>query len=261
MADHIEGLSNKDFDILPAAKREGFKFIKVNLHPRAQGKGVGPFRFSGCIELKGWKSGIGAQAKYSFREIRGGQFSFEWSEADADFVCWLLDDTQRGPYSAIGFNRDLLAAHLGQNVFIVSDPAVYIDVKKRAEWLKNNIDRIRKEKEEKRNNLDKRNKIPSSGDNISDLDDQIRFLKSRKEQLELHMSSKDEEQLKLEKEYNDSLKKEDNIIGEQLNQQKFDTSPDLRTRQQKAADTKKANKEEAERQRIKEQRVEDPILT
>lgn len=231
----IENLS-PEINLIAEAKRHGSKFIKVYLHPNAVGNSTGPIRFSGCVELKGSMSGIGPQAKYTFREIRGGSFEFQYSENEHEWICWLFDDQQKGSFSPIGYNRDLLAGHIGQRIFVIKDSLIYTDLKRRAEWLKDNIDDIRRKKQERADRISAGLEPATAAESINELKNQREFLDNRINQLENFEDSKSEEQKQLDDDYEKSRKSESDILDEQLN------SPSPKTRQQKAAETRAKNK-------------------
>lgn len=247
MPNFIESLSGPQMDVVAEAERQGYHFIKVFLHPTQVKKSGGPSRFSGCIELKGSQQGIGSKATFVFSQIKGGSFVFNYEQSSRRWVCYMFDDQHEGPYSAVGFNRDMLAGHLGQNWFIVEDPKIFIDLKKRHEWLVSNIEVIRKRKEDKKNRIDVSGGVPTAAENIEDLETKIKFLEDRKNQLQTFQDGKDDEQKELERQYEETKKAEKDALELQLNQQNIDIDAEkakaFKERAQKSADTRKKNAE------------------
>lgn len=185
----IKGLS-EDFDTIAEAKRQGKQFIKVLLHPRQTERISERHFITGCVELKGYKTGVGHNARFSFQEITGGTAKFEFDVSEREWICWLYDDNLQGPYSPFGFNRDFLAGHFKQEMFIIKDPQVYADVKQRAIYLEKNRDKIKAELKERKVNLGKK-----TGNVIEDIDAQMEALQRRKDQIEKFNAIKNEDQV------------------------------------------------------------------
>jgi hypothetical protein len=137
---------------------------------------------------------------------------FDFDENEREYICWLLDDAGRGYFSPTGYNRDLLASHFEQPFFIIKDPELYADIKLRNEYLKKSPPVIDvKQHKAFTTNI-------HSGMSIEEIDNQIEFLRQRKDQIiKIDASSMDEEnqknlsyeKLKKEKEKKGKFEKEE----------------------------------------------------
>ena len=157
------------------AKRKGFKFIKVILDRSRIGRNQSEIHIAGAVILKGFKKGMGTGGlpEYNFEPRGGESMIFQFSREEREYVCWLYDDDGPGYFSRIGFNRDLLASHLEEKCFILSDPDVEKDVIARYEFIKSNPGKKRKQIKE--------NIVVKDSDSVEDIDAQIAFLKKKRE--------------------------------------------------------------------------------
>ena len=207
----IQDLSNdREFVELAEAKRQGHKFMKIYLHrskiPRNQSKMI----ISGAVTLIGIKVGLDEYGgeQYHFEERRGDSMIFEFDPSEREFVCYLYDDPGRGYFSPSGYNRDLLATHWDQQYFVIKDPSIYADVKLRYEYIKANPP-----KQLIVNHHAGVVPTINSSSTVSEIENQIEFLKQRKAQmieLDSHIINEDqtreEAYEKLKEERNKSAK-------------------------------------------------------
>ena len=116
-----------------AAKAAGYKFIEVHLNPNANVQNAG--RITGAYKLNVYPAGTDRNnlPKYDFH-VRGGDIEFAFDKRKYVMLAQVLDDTEKGAVSDIGYNRDLLATHI--DMFIIPDKDVEKDVLKRAERIR-----------------------------------------------------------------------------------------------------------------------------
>lgn len=198
----ITGLSDDQaIEELAEAKKKGHKFMKIYLHPSKIQRNQKKIIISGAVTLQAVKVGLDqfGGTEYRFVEKRGDSMIFEFDSAEREYVCWLYDDVGRGYFSPVGYNRDLLASHWKEDFFIIKDPEAYADVKLRHDYISENpkattID-VKSEKAI--------NQHISSGQNVEEIDNQIKFLQQRKTQV-----------IKMDEEHNIELDKRETVYQE-----------------------------------------------
>lgn len=127
-------------DVIMEAKRLGHKFIKVILHRNMIQRSQNEIVISGVTILREFKKGLGTGGipEYSFKVQGGENLVFSFSREDREFVAFMFDDQEKGYFSPKGYNRDVLASHLDDDMFVIHDEAVLEDVKARNKWMKEN---------------------------------------------------------------------------------------------------------------------------
>jgi len=174
----IQNVNDPSFNQLVEAQRLGFKFMKIYLHRERIGRLQKRITIGGAVSLVGYKKGqddMGQQA-YEFVERRGESMVFDFDAQEREFICWLYDDAGQGYFSETGYNRDLLASHMDFNFFIIKDPELLVDIEQRYDYMK-------KHPGKKRYKAKPLNEKLTGSMNISDIDNQMKFLQSRKDML------------------------------------------------------------------------------
>lgn len=161
-------------ELVIEAKRAGKRFIKVRLNPRHWPSETSEEKkITGGVELRGHRRpGVGGHASWGFSERRDGDLRFNWDPRERDFICMMYDDQGPGYFSGVGFNRDLLASHYGDGMFVIDDPDVIADVQNRIENLQGSKSKSYEEKQ-----------AFKSRQQASVIDRQVRELEERKKRL------------------------------------------------------------------------------
>ena len=191
----IENVNDPRFDEIAEAKKLGHKFIKVYLHPSKIGKGQKEVLIGGAIILRGYRKG---DDDFDFIPEKDANMVFIYDRNEREHICWLYDDPGKGYFSDVGYNRDLLATHWTENYFVLKEPSVYAEVKRRYEFLKENPPN-RKQRKEQFNPQGRA--TPETA--VKDLEDQIKFLKGRADQIKKTQLEQQKEDEKLEEAYED----------------------------------------------------------
>jgi hypothetical protein len=186
----IKDLEEDIIDKVAEAKRQGHRFIKLFLNRNMVQRNKGEILISGAVALIGTKkgSGFGGLPDFDFKPKQGESLHFSFSREEMEYMCWMFDDQGPGYFSSVGYNRDLLASHLEEDFFVIPDPAVLEDVKKRHSYMKANPG--------KKNHMREPAMMSTTAESVEDIDAQIEYLKSRKENIKPQTvpteSSKDE---------------------------------------------------------------------
>jgi len=156
-----------------AAMKQGYKFIELRLNPEKVRTSQQQVRITGVKCANAYSAGL---AKNGIRQYdivkQGGHLVFKLDLEEGEYKGWLYDDEEKGPYSEIGYNRDVLASHYHEDRFIIVDPKIRKDVEKRAKLVKKHISESLAEKEEAK---------PMNS--VEDIDAQIEMLQQQKQAL------------------------------------------------------------------------------
>lgn len=95
------------------AIHQGHAFMKLKLNPGAFRRAPREYRMCGVKAIKGSRGASDETGRPNIGiRITGGDISFIWNKEDREWIGWLLDDKDKGAFSKVGYNRDVIASHV-----------------------------------------------------------------------------------------------------------------------------------------------------
>jgi hypothetical protein len=191
----------RDNDEMMAAESKGHKFIELHLNHPERYMGRKEVKILGVKMLKGYVKGRSAMGIPDFNfSVMGGEIKFKLDRQKRAYVGYLFDDKEIGPGSGqVGYNRDILATHLGTGEFKIMDESVRKDAELRLKLI------IAKREKEEEAAKARQEPIqpPNKKEVLQSVDDEIARLLKKKEEI-----TKQEPNVPAKRGYNRRVKEE-----------------------------------------------------
>jgi len=127
------------YEMVREAEDHGYKFIELHLNPTQDRNRLNPgnqYRFKFIRGLLMTKRMIGNTGMAETDLAEGSvELIFRNDPLKRAHVAFMLDDTGKGAFSKIGYNRDFLASNYASGMFKIMDKEIEADVKRRLEIL------------------------------------------------------------------------------------------------------------------------------